>query len=596
MRSGMYWVAVFLLAFLPEKALAGTHAFIPLSTQPNVDRTDRLNWLRNGMGDDGYVRAVATLELQDPCLPVGYAGWLSTIGKEKIQLAVSIKFTGLRSPFEDKEIPLAVIDGRENPGGCIEVKRTAVTIVPTTLLRRTDPNDPIYFEVKARTTSDAQLNLASSAQAGLTLASLFAGPASAATISAASKVLAEPAIANAEQYMQAKMGSRVPAQASRSFTAGDLRQGIIELTFPVHLGEFGRWTDYPGDEAKAIPLLRKAKAESQDSPVFTVKVRFYFTRSQFPLTYQANGFPNGREIKDSEVLSNSASEGSPTLFQLLSGSAKPNDPLLLTLFRSAANPVEFKTYCDQALEKLLVQRELNIQDRSIALRSFINVARGNASWYGTALGNGCTQPAHVDVANMWLQVFGPASPPSPPLLSDMMLRPPAGQDAKYETWLRRSNEPLNSLRLALRANENKDQYFLRASKGRDIEILASKGSGAWPDPAVIEPGSKPWIARLSAKKADAVGCFAYPYFDPSNTYDVETRAGSFLILDDRGFVWVANPGFSKDGSYAFETLEISQLNEKWKNWYESLANLTLIGADGDCKAIIPALGKAPLGM
>lgn len=582
-------VTALAVGLMTTQSVSGaTYAFVPLPGDVKSASSVELSWLRNKLGDDGYIRVFASLDLEAPCLPVGRGGWASLIFKEKVQLAVTVKITGLSSPLADKEIPVAAVDGRDSPGGCIEVNNATITLVPTTRLRGLKLDEPLAVQVKARTTSDKNLNLVSTARAGLTVASLVASPAAAATISTVSKVVADPALANVEKYMEARMAGRVPAQATRKLTVKEFRDGISEVTFPVYLGEYGFNTDMPYDEAKAIPLIAAAKLNSKEPPIFRVRLTFVQTRTIFPLTYKADGTPARESILDGDILSHPGDEDVPTVYQWLSGST-PNDPKLLQLFASATTASEFRDLCKKALE-ILSNRGLNLLDRSLALRSFINTARGSESWYGTTLANGCTQDNRI--GQTWLAVFGPAPPPTPPLNAEIMSRPPAGQDELYESWLRRSIPTLTNLRTALKASENQEAYLLKATKGADLTILASKAEAGWPE-VQSGVGEKPWVARITAKRAKAVGCFNYPY--GSNEFDLETTAGSFLILDEKGIVWVARASFSTANSSGLGELEIFQLNSGWKTWYQGLVERGLLSSQGDCGAIIKTLPTAPLG-
>ncbi|MCY0854055.1 hypothetical protein [Cupriavidus sp. D39] len=467
---------------LGANAFASTHVFVPVRPDGvKRDATAALNWLRTGSEDDGYVRVVASIDLDAPCLPIGYSGWASTIGQEKIQLAVSLKLSGLSSPLADKEVPIALVDGRDNPGGCIELNAPPITIVPTARLKRFDPaaTNSISVEVKARTTSDTELNLVSSAQAGLTLASLFASPVAAASIAGASKLLAEPAIGKAERYMTKKMQGKVPAQASHTFTIRETGQPVTEIVFPVHLGEYGWSTNKGSSEADAIPLIQREKRQSKEDPVFRVKLSFFYTRSLFPLTYKTDGTPIGADIQDSEILAYPSEDGVPSVFQWLSGN-NPKEPSLLPLFATAANAQDFRTHCAKALE-ILDKKGLSLLDRSLALRSFINVARGGTAWYGTPLATACAQGVDASVNNTWLAIFGPGSAPIPPTGGDTMRRPVPGQDGLYDEWLRKSIEPLKNMRTGFRANENQEAYFLKATRNGDLAVIAPKAAGAWPD-------------------------------------------------------------------------------------------------------------------
>ncbi|WP_431132442.1 hypothetical protein [Variovorax paradoxus] len=559
LNTACLWAASACLAS-PFSAAANS-IFYPSPTPTSVTASEPIPaWLAEGVGDDGYMRVLAEPSLRSGCLPLGDAGWLKVVNKETVQLVVTLVVTGIDGPLTGKEVPIATLASNK-AGDCVLLNSHSVNIVPLTRLRFVNPGDAdsVKFELRVRTTSETKLNLVGAAQASLGLASIFATGGAASTVVLLSSKLTEPAMAGAEKFFEEQAKAITPAQAPFPSSLSQLRTNVRRIDFPVYLGEYNSWRT---DAGKAMRTLQDSLAKDA-KPALTISVKLFFSRSVFPLQlFGPTHLPKGQDIKNSQILKYPNLPGSANLLQVLTGSDPEQSSFLQSM--AVASATNAQSECKRALDTLELQG-LNLVDRVIALKAFIDTAKKSSSWYTPSFLNQCFGGGFSSGLSLTKAIYG-EYPPPPSTDRDaigVIAQTPLGL---YEKWTAAGVPFLYRFQNAVLATENREAQLAGLTGGSDIELRFQSGESPWP--ILNDAGTYSKISQLTSKKFIAAGCFSYKQtgFDPS------IQAGHLLLRDDAGGTWVAEVEMKRNvgGSATLTSVQINKYQGQWAKHYDAL--------------------------
>lgn len=528
-------------------------------------------WLTQGRGDDGYVSVTAEVQMPGGnCLGLGSTGVLGLLAKERMQLSVSVQIDGLDAAFKGREVPVAVVDARSQPGGCALVSAPAMRVVPMARLEpytRINPGN-LSLRVRVRSTADRELNIVGSTQALLGVVSVFATGAAATALPALTSALAAPAVQQAEKLVESSLQSVVPVESLHTTDWARLRAGLRELRVPVYLGS----TNLFETEAAALQRLRSAPVPPL--PAFEVLLRFSYHRSVLDTRLSdSQALPTGDVLASANVLKYPSIPGVPNLLQALNGSEANTFKLLGAAKTSAA----VGAACAD-IDKLLRQQGLNLMDRSIVIKATMDEARPGTDWYRTAEFDAC-YGALPEARAMTRRIFG-ENPPVVFQALDAM----TGSGPEYDKWRRDHVPRLSRLLQALMARD-RDQ-LLRLAGGQDLALSILGGPDRW---AALEGewSGPPSLHRLASRALARAGCLSLPV---AGSTGVAEPLGHLLLVTDANETWVATVGLAGTvGGERLAEMELFPLNADWRRYYIDLLQAQRFDAKSDCVSHIRAL-------
>ena len=557
-----------LTLFLCFLAIA-SEASAGLIAAPGTLKVDNLSttpkWLKEGKGDDGYVRVTARISMPDAsCKNLGRAG-LFGIGSESIQIVASVKSSGFGNTLEGRTLPLATFDSRTNPGECNGLNTMPLTIIPMARLEKYSAGSPgqlmMLFEVKS--TSSADVNLVATAQFALGTAAVFATGGAAATVVGLSAKLSEPALKVLENKVNDEKSRVLSGQAGTTFTWARLREGVGSITVPVYGGKASK-----NKESKTIEDLKKSA--DPNARLFDILLEFSYHRSLFDSMDGTNDVPQEENVTRSRILSypnwDQKADGI-TLLQLLNGTS----PSLLQQAANTQYVREWTDVCDQTLGKLR-NAGLNQLDRAIVLKAFLDEAKEGADWYSPPNVDACLNNLSSVKADM-LRVFGPLGPIF--TVRDTM----AGTGEAFKKWKYAAPATLSQFRQAMTMNEAKVE-LLSALSSADLKVQFWPDSTEWLAGHENPPGSG--VARLAVKAIKRAGCFVYA--DNSDLDNVTGYGGHMILLGNNDDLWHAQVRMAPNDPRKISLVHLSRLDEEWKSHFK---RQTYNG--GDCPAILKNL-------
>lgn len=551
------------------------------SSKPTVsvlDDAKKAAWLASGQGDDGYLKIEVTTSMKNGCIPLGNAGILKIIAKEEIQLAVSIRLKNISSSFQGREIPIAVLDGRSNPGGCLPLTIIdgGMTLVP---LARLEPavasKDTPRFELFVRSTSSSNVNLVGPSLAVLGVATVFATGGAASTVTSLTSALAQPAFKQLEGAWDFANSGLTPSVSGDSYSWESLRS-IERIEFPI----FSDIASYSESDAVAIPRLQNDNISRKSE--FKIELRLSHYPTAFEVkTYGAKGLPVGSDVSPVSVFNYPNQAGIPTVAQLfeqeISALSKANDENSLkdacNIFLTKANNAGFA-----------------LKDRAISLYLAMNKVRA-PGWRSYEF-DSCMHD-QVQVDKIIREIWG-GEPPIVFQYADARKRS-GDKDEQYTVWSEIGVPFLDLFRKAVtdpRVDE-RERLLKKLTAGADLKLDASTGSDEWPNLPTGETAAPlPQLQRLAAKGLVSAGCFTYR---PGNEFKPNTNPGDLLLLDEKERIWVASPRRSSVEIFKLAEVEIFAIDENWRRHYESLFAGKYYGnpVQGGCAKIQAVLLKKP---
>lgn len=524
----------------------------PKPTAIPLDVTNQSAWLKNGGGDDGYVKIEVISSLKNGCVPLGNAGFLKIFAKEEMQLTVSIRLTNISSALQGRDIPIAILDGRSNPGGCLPftILDGGMTLVP---LARLEPSlasvHSPKIELSVRSTSESKVNLVGPAQAVLGVATVFATGGAASTVAGLTSALAQPAFKQIERTWDNSNSGVTPGLYGDTYGWKTLRS-IDKIVFPI----FSDIASSGESDAQAIPKFQNDQRPR--SPEFTIELRFSHYSTAFDwVPNDKTGLPRPTDISPVSVFNHPNQAGVPTVGQLL----EPE----LTALSKAKDLNDVKNACN-----LLIARTRNagfsLGDRAVTLYLAMDKTRASG-WYKTELDTCAGDHGQV------LQTIRAIWKAEPPKFKYADARKRyATEDANYSVWHETGVPFLDAFRKAVTEPrlEERERLMKKLSADSDIQFAAPSGQDEWPPFPTDNPAvSLRELQRFVAKRMVSAGCFTYEsgaHFLPT------TNPGDLLLLDEKGRVWVASPRRSAGEISKLASVDIFAIDENWKNHYEEL--------------------------
>lgn len=555
---------------LASPALLARAVFFPQPVPNPIPLTNAPAWLAQGAGDDGYIRVEATSSMKSGCVPLGTSGFLKLVATEKVQLTVAVKVTGLPSILQGREIPLAVLDGRTNAGGCLPltILDTAMTIVPLARLERQRAGVPsqVKFELVVRSTNESKLNVVGPTQTLLGVAAVFATGGPASTVTSLASALAQPAFKQLENALDAANSGITPGISSKDYSWQDLRK-LGGLTFPVYLGKAG----YGEDDATAIPRLQRVA--SGGAPEFNITLLFSYYPTAFDLrTSAASGLPSRDDLRPSTLRT------APNVVQLIESAREA--------LRKASSPGELSQACSLLVEQMNTAGYVE-RDRSIALVETMNATRSDR-WYQTELGACTTNVA--DLRKAITDIYGQGS-----IIRhyyDARDRYVAGDDA-YTSWYQTGVPFLDRLAKVLTepSATERQRSLKRLSGNSDIDFDAPAGGDEWPyisEDSASSLQQLPELRRLAGRQLATASCFSY---QPEGKFDPSTTPGDMVVADDKDRLWLVTPTLAPTTPPTLKTLRIARLDKGWAKYYETAFAAGLYGSPmrDDCRKIAPKI-------
>jgi len=543
-------------------------------------------WLAGNFGDDGYVTVRADVKMPPiTCANLGRKGLVGNIFSEKMQIVASVKTVGFRTNLDGQNLPVATFDGRSAPGTCTGFNTLPATIIPYARLEPFSAAAPgalsIIFDIKS--TTDKEANLVSAAQIALGAVAVFTTGGAATTVAGLTSAFAKPAMSNLEQKINESAGAIVAGQARLDLDWAAVRKGIGSVVVPVYSAKTA-WMQTP---AQAIEKRLSLKPAAEDK-LFDVVLTFSYAKTLFdPSISGADDYPKDGALATHSVLNYPRLPGVQNFMQLLNANA----PSLLQTIAAAKTPAEKSAAAGIGIE-MLKHAGLNLTDRTIVMKSFIDEARGSI-WYS---------PAEVsyyfdsdpDMEERAIKVYGMGGIFE---IYDTQI----GIGAAYANWKKVVPPILADLRQALTTVEARTGALANFNGGADIELSFIPSSSGW-IPAAPTPGAvpvhtdpsvpglapvnvavtyPPGLTRLGATGVTKAGCFVYG--DEANL-EPANFGGQMIVISEAGEPWRLAAKLAPGGAGKIGKITLAKLSEDWKNYFKGSSY-----KGGECPAILSSL-------
>jgi hypothetical protein len=441
----------------------------------------------------------------------------------------------------------------------------------------------ILFEVKSST--DKNANLVAGAQMILGAAAVFTTGGAATTVAGLTSAMAKPAFATVEQKVDKGLGVAVLGQARVDLDWPAVRKGIRSIVVPVYLSETN-WGETPAD---AISRIQKTAMPSA-AKLFDIVLSFSYTKTLFDTRVaSATGLPAGDALASLSVLNYPRLPGIQNFMQILNASS----PSLLQAVASAKTNLEKAAAASQAMEALR-DVGLNLMDRAVVMKSFVDEAHKGPGWY--------SQPevysyfsGFPDLRDQIFRIYG--DNPIEMGIYDTQL----GYGAPFNGWKGKVAPILADLRQALTTTEARAGALSNFNGGADFDLSFYPSSAGWlpaPAPApnpgdpapstTIGPGPAdapisypPGITRLASNSVRKAGCFVYG--EPMNL-DPNTMGGHMIVISEKGDTWRLDAELAHKGSGKIGKITLARMNDDWKNFFKKVAY-----GGGECPGILSSL-------
>lgn len=548
---------------LCSAANVGASTFFFPEIAPTYTTLEAPKWLREGRGNDGYVTVTSEVIPTSSCVPLSnHSFW----GGEKTQLVLSITTNGFQSRFDSTEIPIATFDGRDDGSECASLSTLPINVVPTVLLGASSLFNPgsLNLTLNVKSTSDSNQDFIGSAKLVLGAAALVVSGGVGATIGGISATVSNPVLSETQTRTNNQLKGMVNGKTPITLTWGKLRKGLQAIEIPVYRAE-GSLGSTPDKRIQELQTDNKAER----TRLFTVKLTFSYANNLFdPAASNIAELQNYEGISVSNVLNHHRMNGSETFLQLLNDTS----PSLLVSIAGAEGH-GLSEACNVGLNKLKRNGLSNI-DSAIVMKSFIDEAKGSASWYSnpTIVKSCFSQSPNVQAALE--QIYGPSAPKF--IIGDVQ----DGVGKLYRDWKEAAGPELVKFKSALLAKTNRRQYLLNFNQRHDIALSFSSDTQAWLPVATDGTGAEayPGIARLSGREFRAMGCYI---FKDTDNLDPGHPGAYFVLEDTEGGYWLGDAKLAASPEHGMANLEVGTLSADWAQHFSSYSY-----PGGDCSEIL----------
>lgn len=538
-----------MFAVLSVPAAASTFFFPEI--KPTVTAGESPQWLHDGRGNDGYVSVVSEVVPASACMPLSNRSFW---GGEKTQLVLSIQANGFRKDLDNKEIPIATFDGRDDGSECATLSTLPINVVPLTLLGSHSTFNPgkLSIVLNVKSANDSKHDFVGSAKLLLGAAAMVVSGGTAATVGGIAATVGNPVLSETQSKANELSKEMVNGKTPVALSWAKLRNGLRAIEIPVYRAESGM-TD---STEKKIQQLQSDSKLSRTT-LFTVRLTFNFVNSLFdPGSSGAEELFNSDTLSPSTVL-NSPALNSPHNFLQVLNDGSPS----LLLAAASAQGRELSNVCSTGFERLK-KLGLSAVDTAIVMKSFLDEAKGGAGWYGNpAIVKSCF--AQVPTIQAYLErLYGVSTPKF--VVGDMQ----DGIGNAYREWRDKTGPALTGFKKALSAYENRSEALLRFNANNDIKLTVSPEIRDWPPQAGDTP--YPGIEMLARQGVRSAGCFIYK--DAANL--APGSMGAYLILGDQeGHYWLGSLKLAHEGAGKIASLEIAELTSDWVRHFKSYSYL-----------------------
>ena len=367
---------------------------------PSFVKWDPPDWLQYGHGNDGYLTITSEVIPVNTCTQMASRSFW---GSDKTQLVLSLVTYGFKSKLDRVEIPIATFDGRDSGSECSSLSTTPLQVVPITTLGAYSVFNPgnLSLVLNVRSSNDSNQDFVGSAKLLLGAAAMVATGGSAAAIGGMSATIGNSVLSDTQKKANILLQGMIDAKVPVTFSWSELRRGINAVQIPVYKVDqsVSSLTD------RQIQQLQKdPKADKQ--LLFTVKLELQYFRSIFyPAVADIEGLASHENLSSDYILNFQAPGSSQNFMQLLNSSS----PSLLQQVTKAEG-FELTRACSAALSKLKVAG-LDDVDSAIVMKSFIDEAKGDATWYSNpTLVKSCFSQAPSIQSNLE-KIYGNTSKP-----------------------------------------------------------------------------------------------------------------------------------------------------------------------------------------
>ena len=366
---------VFLL--LPSISFAAPFFFPDMN--PSFKKSDPPEWLKTGNGNDGYLTITSEVIPVNSCTQMSsYSFW----GSNKTQLVLSVVTNGFKNKLDKVDIPIATFDGREGGSQCASLSTAPTQIVPITNLSAYSVFNPgnLSLILNVRSSNDSNKDFIGSAKLLLGAAAIVATGGSAAAIGGVTTAVGTSVATDTQTRANGLLQGMIDAKIPVSFSWAELRKGIDAVEIFVYKAD----QDLSSISDKQIAQLQKdSKADKQ--LLFTVKLEFQFFRSLFyPTVSDIDDLADRENLSTQHILNYPVPGTNQNFMQLLNNSS----PSLLQKI-AKADGGDLSAACSLGFERLKLAG-LDYVDSAIVMKSFVDEAKGDSSWYAnTALVKSC---------------------------------------------------------------------------------------------------------------------------------------------------------------------------------------------------------------
>lgn len=574
-----------LLAFCAPCIASAASFVFPAGAPTVISTKSPPPWLPSGSGDDGYVTVRADVKMPPvSCATLGSKGLIGNIFQEKMQIVVSLETMGFRTNLDGQRIPIATFDGRSEPGTCTGFNTLPATIIPYARLEHFSAVNPgalsLIFDV--RSTTETNANLVSNAQLALGVAGVFATGGAATTVAGLTAAFAKPALTTIEQTVDKSLGEIVKGQSRLDLTWSSLRRGLASVVVPVYVAKT-KWMETP-----AAAMQRSRSAPNPADKLFDVVLTFAYTKTLFdPRVASAIDLPAGDALASASVLNYPRLPGISNFLQLLNSSA----PSSLQALTNAKTTGEKAAAASHALA-LLENAGLNLLDRSIVIKSFIDEARQGPDWYSAGEVNAYF-PVQSELKTQLVGIYGAGKVFD---IKDTQL----GMAPGFNAWEKAVPPILADLRQALTTSVGKAEALYAFNGGTDIDVSFYPNAQSWlssapstnvapveADTAVeqnavdVSVKYPPGLTKLASKGVKKAGCFVY---GTDANLDPKNYGGHMIILSDADQPWRVDATLASNGAGKIKKIVLSPLTNDWKEFF---VGTTYKG--GECPDILKVL-------
>lgn len=579
--------------FALQSAIASSIFFPDL--HPSIIKAEAPDWLKESVQNDGYLSITSQVITENSCTNISdHSFW----GNEKTQLVVSATTSGFKSKLNKTEIPIATFDGRESGAECASLASTPVQILPLTLLGSgsgsslNQENLSIVLNVKS--SNDANHDFIGSAKLLLGAAAMVVSGGSASAIGGISATVGGSVASETQSRANNLLKGMVDAKVPLLMNWDEIRSRIKAVEVSVYRSEKGM-----GDEAEKKILQLQNNPKSEKVKLFTIRLTFNFTRTLFSSNDADIDHLYLREDLSSVHVLNYQMQGANQNFMQILNNTSPS--LLQSISRAKAQ--NLTSACALGFEKLK-NLDLNNLDMAIVMKSFIDEAKSDSSWYNDPASVRYCFEQVPNVFNYLTRIYGIPEPQF--IIGDVQ----NGTGPKYEKWKNVTGPLLSEFRRALIAKGDRKAVIAQFNHNKDINLTFAPEIVPWttqqeksipsqettlssPDKVITSPdentapkqqllvSSTPGIDLLSSENFKTMGCYIYK--DAENI-EPSTYGAYFIMKNEINEYFVASSKFYTNAENGIKSINISELTPDWIQHFGSYSY-----PGGECKTILQSL-------